>query len=638
MNRRPATDEGSVLVMALAFLSLFGLAIAAFLTFADTGFRTAGSVHTTSERQYAADAAIEGAINAIRGDVAIGKDAVSSTCFSTAAAAAQVNVTPVSVTCLGRSGSGGSTGGAGGGSAPANSILTLPASTAEGVVLSAGAAPLVSGNVLTNQTRSVPAGANLTVQGSLTCRAVTGTGTVTATTSNCPAAPAPTAVDPAYAPAIVSTPATVTAPTCPVGATATFAPGRYASAAALNALTDGSCANKRFHFPAGVYYFEFLDAVPPGTHQWLINDSTAEVVGGTLTATAFPNRCDLASAGVQFIFGADSRLAVTAGSLELCPPVSVDQRISVYGPRANTPDIVAPLTTFTATTATSTAVALETATFTPPGAGRIIGDGVEARFGATSGKYVGALDLTGFSTTAVPANAIITSARIRLAARSENQAFANTPTLTVTAGDGTVVPYVASPCALPCAMGTVSTIDVLLQINSPARANGIALRWEAKDKAGFPFYVSYFDGAAFDVEYTIPGLKATSGAAAAAPYSPATLATTNAVLRGTGGAAARMAVKGTVYAPIGAVDLSLTGQLNAVTQRGIVARTLHLGLTAGATYTGPLIALPGTADRAVLVTASIGGVPQIRADVTFADGQGATPGATVGVTRWSILR
>lgn len=637
MNRRPATDEGSVLVMALAFLSLFGLAIAAFLTFADTGFRTAGSVHITSERQYAADAAIEGAINAIRGDVAIGKDGESRNCFSTVlAAGAQVNVTPVSVTCLGRSGSGGSTGGAGGGSAPANSILTLPASTAEGVVLSAGAAPLVSGNVLTNQTRSVPAGANLTVQGSLTCRAVTGTGTVTATTSNCPApAPAPTAVDPAYPPAIVSTPATVTAPTCPVGATATFAPGRYASAVALNALTDGSCANKRFHFPAGVYYFEFLDAVPPGTHQWLINDSTAEVVGGTLTATAFPNRCDLASAGVQFIFGADSRLAVTAGSLELCPPLSADQRISVYGPRANTPDIVAPLTTFTATTATSTAVAPETATFTPPGAGRIIGDGVEARFGATGNKYVGALDLTGFSTTAVPANAVITSARIRLAARSENQPFANTPTLTVTAGDGTVVSYVASPCALPCAMGTVSTIDVLLQINSPARANGLSLRYEAKDKAGFPFYISYFDGAAFDVEYTIPGLKATSGAAVAVPYSPATLVTTNAVLRGTGGAAARMAIKGTVYAPIGAVDLSLTGQLNTVAQRGITARTLQLGLTAGAAYTGPLIALPGTANRAVLVTASIGGVPQVRADVTFADD---TPGATVGVTRWSVLR
>jgi hypothetical protein len=124
---------------------------------------------------------------------------------------------------------------------------------------------------------------------------------------------------------------------------------------------------------------------------------------------------------------------------------------------------------------------------------------------------------------------------------------------------------------------------------------------------------------------------------AAVPYNPATVTTTCPVLRGTG-AGAKLAIKGTVYAPIGAVDLSVTGQLNAVTQRGIIARTLQLGLTRGAAYTGALLSLPGAGPRYVLLTAKIGGVPKLRADVTIDDALGATPGATVTVTSWSVLR
>jgi hypothetical protein len=122
-----------------------------------------------------------------------------------------------------------------------------------------------------------------------------------------------------------------------------------------------------------------------------------------------------------------------------------------------------------------------------------------------------------------------------------------------------------------------------------------------------------------------------------APYDPSNAATC-AVVKTSGGASSRAAIKGTVYAPLAAVDLSATGQLNQVTQRGIVGRTLYLGMTRAASYSGALIAMPGAADRTVLLTASVGGVPRLRAEVTYADGLGATPGATVSVNRWSVLR
>jgi len=627
-DRRPSGDEGSVLIMALAFLSLFGLALAAVLTFAETGFRTAASVHTTAEQQYSADAAVEGAINKIRKDVGTGKEGPAATCFELAAPAAQVNARPVTVQCQGRPGSGATTAPPGGGSLPVNSVLALPTHAAEGVVVSTGASPLVSGDVLSGHTRAVPAGSSLTVQGSLTCRTVSGTGVVTASTTSCPAATPPTATDPGYAPPIVNAPAPAVVPACTAGATVTLVPGTYRSAAALNALTGGACAGKTFHLRPGVYYFEFTDA---GTHEWLVNDATAQVVGGTLTAAVFPDRCDLAQAGVELVFGSDSRLAVTAGLLELCPPLSAGQRVAVRG--------VAVSTTQTTVTPTLTAAAVSDAggqrTFSSPGAAAVA-DGVEASVALTCNKCTGSLSLGGFVTTAVPDNAVITSASMQVThSRSVQRGDV---VGRVVAGDGAFADHLLPPCVRPCAPGSGTvTVDLLPLLNTPARVNGLSVLYTATDGPGQGAMTVYVDGVTIALSYTIPRITATSGCAVVAPYVPGS-ATSCAVLRATGGPTARLAVKGTVYAPLAAVDLSVTGQLNAVTQRGIVARTVQLGLTSGAGYGGPTVAMPGSLDRDVLLTALVAGVPVLRADVKIADGAGYTPGATVTVTRWSVLR
>jgi hypothetical protein len=625
MSCRPTGDEGSVLVMALVFLSLFGLSIAAILTFAETGFRTAASVHTTAEQQYSADAAVEGAINAIRKDVGVGKEAAApSECFSLVAPASQLNARPVTVQCQGRPGSGATTAPLGGGSLPVNSVLALPTHASEGVVLSAGASPLVSGDVLSKVSRTVPAGSSLTVQGSLTCRTASGTGVVTASTTDCPAAVPPTATDPGYAPPIVNAPAPAVLPACTAGPTVTMLPGTYRSAAALNALTGGGCTGKTFHLTPGVYYFEFTDI---GTHQWLVNDPTAQVVGGTLTGAVFPDRCDLAQAGVELVFGADSRMAVTAGLLELCPPLSAGQRVAVRG--------VAASTTATTVTPTLTPAAAAPAggqlSFTNPGAAAAV-DGVTAGVALTCNKCTASLLLDGFISS-VPDNAVINSASLQLT--HTRTAPRGSVDVRVVAGDGAVLDQDVTPCVTPCT--SVITVDLLPLLNTPARVNGLSVLYTAVDGPGAGALSVNIDGMTIALSYMIPRITATSGCAVAIPYAPLS-ATSCAVLRATGGPTARLAVKGTVYAPLAAVDLSVTGQLNAVTQRGIVARTVQLGLTSGAGYGGPTIAMPGSADRDVLLTALVGGVPVLRADVKIADGSGFTPGATVSVTRWSVLR
>ena len=619
--------------MALAFLSLFGLAVAAVLTFAETGFRTADSVHKTTERQYAADAAIDATINSIRRSTAIGKAPFNADCFSLPPG--EVNATAVTVRCTSRANSGATATLPGGGAFPSDAVLTLPPTTAEGVTVGSGASPVVSGNVTTRQRVTVPSGSSLSVLGTLSCASTTGGGTLPPPTSACPGTP--NALDPGYALPITTAPVRLAPPaTCPAGALVTFDPGTYRDAAALNALMGGACAGKRFHFKPGTYYFEFAAAAP----QWLINDASAEVVGGTLTAAAFPARCDLAQDGVEFIFGGESRIALTAGTLELCPPLpagAAGQRVAVRGSPTSTPDQVqSPPLGGTTAANVPTVGSAGNIPFTSPGAAAAV-DGTSASVSLSCNKCAGALALGGYPSAGVPANAVITSATMEVN-HSKGDPRGQI-TVRVNAGDGTFADFIVPPCVEPCATGAkLSTVNVSALLSTPAKANALSAVYTAVDAPGVGALTVSLDGVAFRITYQLFGIKASSGCATATgPYAPGSL-TSCAVLRATGGPAVRMAIKGTVYAPLAPVDLSLTGQTGPVTQRGLISRTLWLGLTSAAGYSGPTVSLPPSGPRYVLLTAFVASVPVLRADVTIDDGLGLTPGATTTVTRWSVLR
>jgi len=73
-TRRLGSDEGSVLVMALVFLSLFGLLVAAVLTFADASLRATLSTRDQRGTVYNSDGAADGAINYVRPNRSLGLD------------------------------------------------------------------------------------------------------------------------------------------------------------------------------------------------------------------------------------------------------------------------------------------------------------------------------------------------------------------------------------------------------------------------------------------------------------------------------------------------------------------------------------------------------------------------------------
>ena len=65
-GHRGAGDDGSVLVIALVFLTVGGLIIAGLLSQTETNLKTTTVVKVRAERVYAADAAIENGIQNLR--------------------------------------------------------------------------------------------------------------------------------------------------------------------------------------------------------------------------------------------------------------------------------------------------------------------------------------------------------------------------------------------------------------------------------------------------------------------------------------------------------------------------------------------------------------------------------------------
>ncbi len=73
-SRRLREERGATLVMALVFLSVFGLLVGVLLSMADTGTRSAVAYRDVRGRNHAVDAALDGAINKTRRDPSIGID------------------------------------------------------------------------------------------------------------------------------------------------------------------------------------------------------------------------------------------------------------------------------------------------------------------------------------------------------------------------------------------------------------------------------------------------------------------------------------------------------------------------------------------------------------------------------------
>lgn len=332
-------EEGSVLVMALAFLLILSVSVGAVIVYGTSGVKTSVAVRAQRNDVYAADGAMEAEIKKL--------EASNGDCATTLTTL-PLNGRSVSLTC---SAVGSGVGTVNPQNRPGRAILTLGTSVPpDGLDLNHD--QTVIGGVYSHSDINVRSG-TLTVQGG---DAIATTGCLPSPNSvsfqppfgrNCnfPGGD-PTANDPGYHPRIATPPADSASVSSPPTCTKVvrFFPGRYPNPNALNAITNGGCNNDVWLTP-GVYYFDFpagnstwtikksggIRVVAGEQSGWYINDATSPsgltVPGGCVTEATNPN-----TDGVQFIFGGESHIDMQGGKLEVCPKATqTEQEIAIYG-------------------------------------------------------------------------------------------------------------------------------------------------------------------------------------------------------------------------------------------------------------------------------------------------------------------
>ena len=198
-----------------------------------------------------------------------------------------------------------------------------------------------------------------------------------------------------------------------------FTPGSYTDATKLNNFMGGTCANAVFWFQPGVYYFNFTNS--SGGHEWLVNDSSARVVGGQPTTLAIPG--------------------------------------TSTGP--------------TTWKATATAQSPSSTWTNPNGALAVDNNPATSNFSGTTSASgtTRTLTLSNFDAANIPAAASITNATLRVVHReSQNR---------ITALTANVTPFGASACGAQTVTPSVSatayatqSIDVTSCLNNPDKING----------------------------------------------------------------------------------------------------------------------------------------------------------------------
>jgi hypothetical protein len=603
-----SNERGASLILALAFLSLFGVAIATLLSFADTSIRTTVAVRSQRGTVFAASAAAQTAINSIRKTPSMG--AYKGPC--TVPSVGDNDVTPT-VTCAGQVGSGATTTGTPV-TAPGNAVTTLGMGSWDGSWFGTfdGSAIAIVGSVSTNA-GVLALSSNLNVTGSVSAGFCFGTVNVrgSGNTKNCSATTAiadPGVTDTSWGLPVNSPPAAGTDPSCVTG-TATYSPGTFSDPTALN-----NCA--KVILQPGLYYFNFSAANP----TWNVKRT---VIGGTLTAAG--SSCDSTRPGVELVFGGPSQVVVGNGaSFSVCAsPSATSQQIAIYG--------VGHATTASPATATSSDFS------TPNNA--LIYDGNVAT-GNVSTSSSPSITLQGFANS-IPPGSTIASAVLRVRHfEGGDQPDSVVPSVVATPGGESAQPATSLPACPPDSSGVCdAAIDMTGFLTTPAAIAGLSVAYSAT--IGGSTATTNLDAMALDVVY------APSGWTPQNTCSFSCLSCGNARCpvitmsqSGQNPAAAALVVTGTVYVPL--TDVSVFTQRNATLalSRGIVARATYLtvpglGSPLTITSTGP----PGPpANRTVLFKVMVAGVIKLQTLVGFDDSVPNNPGATVTVKSWSVDR
>ncbi|MEY2566190.1 MAG: hypothetical protein QOE35_719 [Actinomycetota bacterium] len=639
---RAAEETGSALVIALVFLSVFGLLMGFLLSFSETAFKATGVVRQKRSQSYSADGAVDAAIKAMQ-------SYTLATCptFTPQAingVSTKVFTNGVGSTCAPNSDEDNLT------NAPGQAVLTMATGSEDGFTNSSSNTLAVGGSVFSNTT-IIGGSKQIAVDGLVeakgTCSGITsadadGSGNpqgVKCSNTGGGFDPAH-GVDPNYPAETTVVPTRLVGPTCPAGWLVTLQPGYYDSAAALSALTGSACADRVLWFKPGVYYFDFSFASGCSSVScvWSIQPGgsrTSYVVGGeplgwdptagarptnvfpTDPALPRPQACRTgkttpkATTGVEFIFGGQSQISMANGaSLELCaPPNTTKQQIALYGLKTGS---AAPTATQVVPNANA-GVAGDLAFSNPTNAYAFDASTADASLPSNNTKA--GIALVGYGLSPAPAaGSRLEGALLRIRHREVGGTAGTTVRATVTLATGATCPATgwtndAAGCHRAFTLGFKTALAedqvnlVANGLTTVSQALGFSVAYEVLRNTS-PATAASLDAVVADVTYTTPAFESLGGCLAVAPY-PATSGSCALI---TAGPKPRVAFNGTVYAPTAAIDLHLNQDASA-SGRGIIARTLVLSLSGNlapgqAAISSPVVAVSGSGtSRRILFTA-----------------------------------
>jgi hypothetical protein len=651
----PAEDRGTALILVLFIVTVIGLAGAALLTFSDTSIRTTLALRDQAGNAYNADGAAQVAINSLstgKGFApALFKNATGTTCYGTSGTLDLRNFYPgtgglngtapssASVTCLAdpETGINGTVVPITGANRPGQAIMTLGQTSEVGINVEApSTSPFsVKGPVTSNSTINVAPGATLQSTAAVTAHTgCLGSGIIVSNPTK--VCNAPITPDPGYASeAATVVPTYQDVPACSIGVV-TFYAGYYDDANALTTLMDstGPCAGRTWWFTPGTYYFDFHNNTDDsdvyrgsGTgsgrtaNRWAITsgnlvagtpvDSNGTVIGSPGGSPTIPGSCQnpiksTTAAGVQFIFGGDSQLALGGSAkAEICGTYSdTKPPIALYGVKlgaATTTTLFGP-----GSALKLSAVPASQPPFVNPT--NIIADDNSSATWVKGNASLESSTVTGSGyapPSAIPAGSIVKSAVIRVK-HGNSSGYVTTGgnkdslTLTFTPTGGTAIPL--TPTLNPGLGLVTDSIDIFgggtsdfVKFVHKNGFTGASMAYKATLKHQG---TESLDAMQIDISYVAPAFRAEN----ISTISPSCMNQT--YTRSSGSACAVLStsistmpftgafyIQGTTYTPLAAIDLTLSNATQQVLRFGIISRSLWVK-TASFSYTGPLIEIP----------------------------------------------
>ncbi|MFD8141893.1 hypothetical protein [Streptomyces sp. NPDC059708] len=285
-----------------------------------------------------------------------------------------------------------------------------------------------------------------------------------------------------------------------------------------------------------------------------------------------------------------------------------------------------------------------TAAFPVPGNAATI-DGTTSAVTLSTAAPSASVRLDAFAMPPLPAGAVVDKVVLRVAHQDDDTtpapptppspaqppAPAEPPTAALAvSGTGTACDAVHPLTTRKGALG-VDVVDLgACGVTKAAQWSGLAVDYTARLGTGSTGAVDRLDGVELDVVFRAPSLRPLSGCLTTGDRCPVLKSTDTA---DTAADHSRLVVNGTVYAPSAAVDLSMSQVASQVVTRGVIARTIALGVRPAAGYLRPVIGIP---PEPVLFTAYPAVTAQ-PASVTAVTGFAPpAPGAPVDVTAAAV--